>query len=156
MKQAYRVLAYLTALAVAFQTATIAYGLFALGAWVSDGNSLDKAQLEGGHFGGGGSFDLHGTGAIVIAVLGLALLVVSFFAHVPGGVKWAAITFGLIVLQWVLAIGAFDAAIIGILHGVNALAIFAVAVMAGMRVGRAVRSRDTTTTATPEVPTPVG
>ncbi|HEY0238259.1 MAG TPA: hypothetical protein VGC37_06410, partial [Friedmanniella sp.] len=64
MKQTYRVLAYLVAALVAFQAATIAYGLFALGHWVASGNSLDKAQLEGGHFGGGGSFDLHGTGAI--------------------------------------------------------------------------------------------
>ena len=61
MKQTYRVLAYLTAAAVAFQTATIAYGLFALGAWVSDGHGLDKARLEGGGFGGSGSFDLHGS-----------------------------------------------------------------------------------------------
>ena len=152
MKQTYRVLAYLTAAAVAFQTATIAYGLFALGAWVSDGHSLDKARLEGGGFGGSGSFDLHGTGAMVVALLGLALLVVAFFAHVPGGVRWAAITLGLIVLQWLLALGSFAVALLGILHGLNALAIFAVAVMAGMRVERAVRVRDA---AEPQVPAPV-
>lgn len=151
----YRVLAYLVAAAVVFQTATIAYALFALGSWVEEGGVLDKAAMEGGGVGGEGALSAHGTGALVVAVLGLALLVFSFFAHIPGGVKWAGITFGLVVLQWALAFASFAAAPVGILHGVNALAIFAVAVMAGMRVTGAVRGRGTATT-TPEVATPVG
>lgn len=138
----YRVLAYLVAVAVAFQTATIAYALFALGSWVQEGGVLDKAAMEGGGgIGGEGGFSAHGTGALVVAVVGLALLVSSFFAKVPGGVRWAAITFGLIVLQWALAFASFAVPGLGILHGVNALAILAVATMAGMRAGRATRGR---------------
>ena len=37
MLKVYRVLAYLVAAAVAFQAATIAYALFALGSWVENG-----------------------------------------------------------------------------------------------------------------------
>ncbi len=145
----YRVLAYLIAAAVAFQAAAIAYAVFALGSWVQKGGVLDKAAMEGnGGVGGEGGFSAHGQGAIAVAVLGLAFLVCSFFAKFPGAVKWAAIMFGLIVLQWALAFASFALPGIGILHAVNALAIFAVAVMAGMRAGRAARSRDTVATQT--------
>ena len=137
----YRVLAYLVAAAVAFQAATIAYAVFALGAWVQEGGVLDKAAMEGSGAGGEAGFSAHGTGAIAVAVLGLALLVTSFFVRIPGGIKWAGITFGLIVLQWALAFASFAVAGLGILHGVNALAVMAVAVMAGMRAGRAARGR---------------
>jgi heme A synthase len=71
-------------------------------------------------------------------LLAIALLVVSFFAHVPRGVRWAGALFGLVVLQVMLAYVAFGAAVVGLLHGVNALALFATAVLAGRRVMRAV------------------
>jgi hypothetical protein len=146
----YRVLAYLVAAGVAFQSATIAYAFFALGSWVEQGNALDKATDS---FPGEGGLSAHGTGGIAVAVLALALLVASFFAHVPGGVKWAGITFGLVVLQFLLGLVSHDVPALGVLHGVNALAVFAVAVMAGMRVKRAVGTRVRTEA---EVPTSVG
>jgi heme A synthase len=140
MKNVYRVLAYLVAAAVAFQAAAIAYAVFALGSWVQKGGTLDKSVMENGGAGGEGGFMAHGTGAIVVAVLALALLVVSFFAKrvVAGAVKFAAITFGLVVLQWVLGIASFSLPGLGILHAVNALAIFGVATMAAMRASRGV------------------
>ena len=48
--------------------------------------------------------------------------------------RWAAIPLVLIAVQFVLAYAANSAAIIGVLHGLNALAIFAVALLAGHRV----------------------
>jgi hypothetical protein len=150
----YRVFAYLVAAVVAFQAATIAYALFALGSWVEKGGVLDKAAMEGGGgVPGESGFGLHFLGALVTAVFGLALLVTAFFAKIPGGVKWAGITFGLIVLQWVLGMVSSRAPGLGAVHGVNALAILAVAMMAGMRAGRAVRDRDG---AAVEVVAPVG
>lgn len=137
----YRILAYLVAAAVAFQAASIAYALFALGSWVEKGGVLDKAAMEGGGgVGGEGGLAAHGYGAMAVALFGLVLLITSFFAKIPGGVKWAAIVFGLIVLQWVLGFLSFGVPGLGILHGINALAILAVAMMAGMRAGRATRS----------------
>ena len=56
---------------------------------------------------------LHGiVGHDVMPVLGLILLIVSFFAakSVPGARKWGGIVFGLIVLQVALAFVAFSAA----------------------------------------------
>jgi hypothetical protein len=61
----------------------------------------------------------------------VALLAVSFGAKVTHGVRWAAIPLGLIVVQFFLVYAAYSAAIVGVLHGLNALAIFAVALLAG-------------------------
>lgn len=149
----YRVLAYLVAAAVAFQAATIAYAFFALGSWVEKGGVLDKAAMEGGGgVGGEGGLSAHGYGAMAVALFGLALLVVSFFAKIPGGVKWAAIVFGLIVLQWALAFASFAVAGLGILHGINALAVLGTAMTAGARAGRLARRDEVPT----QVATPVG
>jgi heme A synthase len=70
----------------------------------------------------------------IMPLLGLALLIVSFFAakSVPGARKWGGIVFGLIVLQIALAIVAFSAPIVGALHGLNALALFGAAARASM------------------------
>jgi hypothetical protein len=77
---------------------------------------------------------LHHSFAYVVALFVIALLAVSFGAKVKHGVRWAAIPFGLAVAQFFLAYAAYSAAIIGVLHGLNALAIFAVALLAGRRV----------------------
>ena len=66
-------------------------------------------------------------------LFGVALLAVSFGAKVKHGVRWAAIPFGLIVAQFFLAYAAYSASVVGVLHGLNALAIFAVALLAGRR-----------------------
>jgi hypothetical protein len=134
----YRVFAYLVALGVVFQAGTIAYALFALGSWLEAGNTLDKGS-EG--FGGESGLAGHGMGAMVVASLALLFLVVSFLTRVPGGTTWAAITFGLVVLQLALGIASHSLAGLGWLHGVNAFAVFGVAVLAGVRAGRAVRDR---------------
>jgi heme A synthase len=63
----------------------------------------------------------------------LALLVVSFFAGVAGGTRWALYILGLIVVQVVLGVSQGDVPLLGLLHGANAIAIFAVAVLAARR-----------------------
>ncbi|MGW7679340.1 hypothetical protein ACWGID_01285 [Kribbella sp. NPDC054772] len=72
-------------------------------------------------------------GSTIIPLLALLLLIVSFFAHVEGGVKWALYVFGLVVLQIALAFLAFAVPVIGALHGLNALALLAVAGLASRR-----------------------
>lgn len=137
MKSVYRVLAYLVAAGVVFQVAVIAYMFFRMGGWVAEGGTLDKAALEGSFPGSEGG-ELHGTGAMVVAVLGLLLLISSFFAKIPGGIKWGVIVFAFVVLQWAFAFLAFAVPALGFLHGVNALLLFGVAVTAAGRVGSAV------------------
>jgi heme A synthase len=130
MRATYRVLAGLIALGVVVQAAFIAAGWFQVLHDTDDGSVFDKntgynwAQVG------------HGTvGMIVIPLLSIILLIVSFFARIPGGVKWALITFGVVVLQILLAILGFGAPVVGLLHGLNAFAVAAVASIA-MRKAR--------------------
>jgi hypothetical protein len=136
MKATYRVLAYLVALGVVVQAAAIAYAYFGLGKWIEDGGVLDKATMEseGTGFTGVVGFMIHGiAGDMVIPALALILLVVSFFARVPRGVLWAGIVVLLTALQVVLGHLSSEVVGLGPLHGVNALALFAVATVAAHR-----------------------
>ena len=129
MKQTYRVLSGLIALGVVVQAMAIALGGFGVLHDVDNGLVVDKNFQP--NFGQ----TLHGIdGMYVIPVLGLALLIVSFFAakSVPGASKWAGIVFGLIVLQVALAFVAFGAPVVGALHGINAFAVLGSAVRASM------------------------
>ncbi|GAB3816872.1 hypothetical protein [Kribbella italica] len=128
MKSVYRYLALLIGLGVVVQVMAIALGWFTALKDVDGGLVIDK-NYEG-NFG----HQLHGiVGMMVIPLLALLLLIVSFFAHVAGGVKWALIVVGLVVLQIALAFASFAAPAIGALHGINALALLAVAGIAGRR-----------------------
>jgi hypothetical protein len=128
MRSVYRWLALLVAVGVVVQVMAIALGWFTALKDVDGGLVIDK-NYEG-NFG----HEVHGiVGTMVIPVLALLLLIVSFFAHVAGGTKWALIVVGLVVLQIALAFASFAAPAIGALHGINALALLAVAGIAGRR-----------------------
>lgn len=150
MKTAYRVLAYLIALEVAIQAAVMVYAVAGLGIWVSSENGvLDQAAFESGEtlFPEMVGFMIHGmNGMMVIPVLALLFLIVSFFAKIPGGVKWAALTLLAVVVQVTLGLFGHEAAVFGGLHGLNALILFGVAVTAGTRVNRAVAMKKESTT----------
>ena len=104
MKSAYRVLAYLIAFGVVLQAAWMALGGFTMIKEVNDGLIVNKNYEV--NFGQG----MHGLfGTMVIPALAILLLIISFFAKVNGGVKWAAIVFGVVVLQIALAFLAFGA-----------------------------------------------
>ena len=142
MMQLYRVFAYLIAAGVAIQAAAVAYGVFGLLKWIERGGTLDQSSEPGPELGGYVGFLTHATaGIFVIPVIALLFLIFSFFAKIPGGIKWALIVFGLTVLQVALGLFAHELAGLGWLHGFNALILFAAAVMAGMRVKRAVADK---------------
>lgn len=136
MKKTYRVLAYVLAAEVVIQAGAIAFAIFGLFKFIDDGAVVDKATQESDvTFQGALGFIVHGiNGEMLIPALGLVLLVVSFFAKIPGGITWAAILLGLIVVQVLLGIFGGEIPGVGALHGMNALAVFAVAFMAGHRV----------------------
>jgi hypothetical protein len=139
MKSVYRVLAFLVAAGVVMQAAAIAYGMFGLLDWVSKGGTIDKSTEPNPSLGGYAGLSLHGTGGIMIVpALALLLLIISFFAKIPGGIKWALIVFAVTVIQVALGIFAHEIAGLGWLHGANALILFGVAVTAATRVGRRV------------------
>ena len=142
MKQVYRVFAYLIAAGVAVQAAAIAYAVFGLIKWVERGGTLDQSVEPGPELGGYAGFTTHAmAGIFVIPVIALLFLIFSFFAKVPGGIKWALLVFGLTVLQVALGLFSHELAGLGWLHGLNALILFAAAVMTGMRVNRAVADK---------------
>ena len=136
MRSAYRVLAFLVAGLVVVQAAAIAYAVFGLTTWVQDGGTLDKAAMdsEDTTFDGVVGFMIHGmNGMMLIPLIALLLLIVSFFAKVPGGVKWAGFVLLAVVVQVALGIFAHELPGLGALHGLNALILFGLAVMAGMK-----------------------
>ena len=139
MKQVYRVLAFLVAAGVMLQAASVAYGMFGLLKWIDQGGTLDKSTELAPDLGGYTGFALHATGGIfIVPAIALLFLISSFFAKVPGGIKWALIVFGLTVLQVALGLFAHELAGLGWLHGLNALLVFGTAVSAALRVRRAV------------------
>jgi hypothetical protein len=107
---------------------------------------MDKATMESESttFAGDGGFALHGiNGEIIFPLLVLILLVLSFFAKVPRGIMWAGVALGLTILQILFAILGHGLPVFGVLHGITALLVFGVAVMAAMaaRGGAAVGDR---------------
>jgi len=141
MKQVYRVLAFLIAAGVAIQAASIAYGMFGLIKWIEEGGTLDQSTELTPALGGYTGFSWHATGGIfVISVISLLFLISSFFAKVPGGSRWALIVLGVTVLQVALGLFSHSVAGLGWLHGINAFVLCGTAMMAGMRVSRAVAS----------------
>jgi hypothetical protein len=131
MRTTYRVLATLLPVGVVVQAAAIAFALFQITKEIDDGAVIDKNYVESSSGSAGLGFAIHAIdGEMVIPLIALLLLIVSFFAHVHGGVRWASIAFGLVVLQVVLAFASFGVPGIGFLHGINALAVFSVGVAA--------------------------
>jgi hypothetical protein len=147
MRTAYKVLAYLVAAGVAVQAMVMVWAIAGLGKWVDGGGVFDKSVIEGSMESGAMPFPevlgilVHGVnGIFVIPALALAMLIVSFFTKVPGAIKWAAIGFLLVVVQTQLGFLGHDFPLAGALHGLNALALFGVALYAGRRVRSAARS----------------
>ena len=142
MNKAYKILAGVIAVEVVLQAMFIVFAVAGLFHWINDeGGSLDASVVKSwesdpptwtgaiGHF-------LHSTnGQFLIPLLALALLILSFFAKVAGGTKWAAIVLGLVVIQVILGLTADSLPALGLLHGLNAFLLFAGAGYASRRVG---------------------
>ena len=141
MKATYRVLAYLMAAVVVLQATFIALGLFGLAHWVDDGNSLTKSAIENdaGSVGGGTALGLHFFGAMAAVLVALLLLITSFFAKIEGGVKWAALVVGDVVLQWVLGLTAFSLVALGALHALNAFVMIGLSMAAAAAATRSLQ-----------------
>ena len=137
MRNVYRVLAYLLSIEVLVQGMAIAYAIAGLGKWVEDdGGVLNKQVMDSDNpdFPGVGGFAIHGiNGTMIIPIVVLLLLIVSFFAKISGGVKWAGFVVLAVVAQWIFAILAFEVPVVGALHGINALAVAGLASMAARR-----------------------
>ena len=132
MKPAYRILYYLLSLEVLIQAAVIAWWAFGVTSYADDHGSISHHQLEHGGFGGSAGLSVHAVnGFMVIPFIALVLLVVSFFAKVPGGVRLASITFVLVLAQaYLLPALSEKSPVVGTLHGAVALAILGLSIAA--------------------------
>lgn len=132
MRGAYKGIAHLIALGVLLQAAFVA------AAWFQVINEVDGGTVINADYEGNAGHALHGmVGMMVMPLLGLIFFILSFFAKLPGGVKWAGLTFLAIVVQVVLAFVSFGVPVIGALHGINAFVVFGLALYAGRRVASA-------------------
>ncbi len=143
MRSTYRFLAFAIAALVVVQAGAIAWAFFGLSNEIDqNGLVINKACLESDDGCGGGftaewGFAIHMffNGLVLIPLTSLVLLIVSFFAKVPGGAKYAGILFLLVVLQVIVLpmLSREAGSGFGALHGVNALVLMGVAIMAGQR-----------------------
>ncbi len=133
MRRTYQVLAYVLVAEVVIQAMMIAIALAGVGKYIDDGHTLNKAIVDKHpHFAGALGFPIHAiNGEMLIPLLVLMMLVVSFFAKVPGGTRRAAILVGLIAVQVFLGIVLQDVPYVALLHVLNAFVILAVALIAG-------------------------
>jgi len=136
MKKVYRVLAYAIAALVAVQSAAIGYAVFAQLKFLEDGGTLDKSVYES-DAPGTAAFLFHAFDGGAVLLVAIALLIISFFAKVPRGTRWAVIVLVTTVVQIALGTLSHLLAAIGAAHGAVALVLFGVATTAAMRVGRA-------------------
>ncbi len=139
MRKTYSVIAWIIAGGVVVQAAAIAFAFGGLLHHVSEGGVVDKALVESREapFVGELGFILHAlVGAGLIPLLAIALLVVSFLVRTRGARLWAAITFGLVVMQVTLGFSIIALPYLGLIHGANALAIVVTASVAALRVQR--------------------
>ncbi len=136
MRSTYRALGHTIAALVVVQAAAIAFAMFGVLHFVDGGDSLNKSIAEDrSGFDGAAGWMVHSFGAMLISLIAIILLILSFFAKIPGGTKWAAFVFLAVLLQWVLAIVAFGAPVVGALHAVNAFAIAGLAELAAKNAG---------------------
>jgi hypothetical protein len=131
MRAAYRIIGFIISGLVVVQAAAIAFAMFGVLHFVEDGDLLNKSRVDDRTgFDGAMGMNIHSVGAMVISLFAIILLIISFFAKIEGGVKWAGFVFLAVLLQWVLAIVAFSAPAVGALHAINAFAIAGLAARA--------------------------
>jgi hypothetical protein len=141
MRTTYKVLAYTVAALVVVQAMTIAWAIAGLGNWIDGGGVFDKSLMESDDsvmpFPEIWGLVVHGiNGGMLIPLVALVLLVWSFFAKVPGGIKFAVAVFVLVFVQMSLGYATHGWALAGLFHGGNALLLFATALYAGRRVNK--------------------
>jgi hypothetical protein len=144
MRTTYRVLAWIVAVEVLLQAAAISYAIFGFGKWIQEGGVLDKSALESQQslFPEEVGFMVHGlNGMMIVPLVALLLLIVSFFAKVPRGVALAGVVVVLVAAQVLLGMFGHGIPGLGLLHGVNALALFSAAVVAARQARLAGRPR---------------
>jgi heme A synthase len=134
VRNAYKYLAYVIAGLVMLQAASMAWAVSGLVKFLGEGGTIDFESAEAPPFTEALGIMIHAMGGMyLIPLLSLILLGVAFAAKLPGGVKWAAIVFGLVVVQVALGILGHSLTAMAFVHGLNALLLFGAALVAARR-----------------------
>lgn len=135
MRAAFRILAYVICGLVALQSAMHAWASAGLAKYIGGGGTLDMNSDAPPPIPEFTGLIVHAmNGMYVIPLVALALLVVAFMIKTPGAVRMAAIVLVLVVVQVVLGFLGHEMTSMALLHGLNALALFAAAWIAARQV----------------------
>ena len=140
MRTAYKLLAYAVAVEVAIQAMAVVWAMAGLGRWIMGGGIADASMMESeiAPFPEVAGFMIHGiNGTFVVPLIALALMVLSFFTRQKRAIAVAVGLFVGVVLQGQLGFLGHDRPVVGALHGLNALIVFALALYAarGVSIG---------------------
>jgi hypothetical protein len=136
MRKVYRALAYVVAAEVVAQAMLMVWAIAGLTKWINNGGVFDKAVMEDHQiiYPEIVGIPLHAlNGDIIIPAIALIAFVLSFFAKIPGGVKWAGIVALLTIVQGQLGHLGHDLPAAGALHGVNAIVLLLTALHTARR-----------------------
>ena len=123
MNKAVRIWASIVSLSIIAQVGLAAYGAFHAVKESDDKGSIGKNAVSDG-------FTAHSAFGYVILLEALVLVLLAFAARRsgrPGRLRWSGIILGLIVVQILLAGLGDSVPWLGVLHGMNALAVAGVA-----------------------------
>lgn len=154
MRKVYLVLAWLVAAGVVVQVAAIAFAKVGEDYLIDHGGVIDKAFVESSMNGTTSFVGVEGeaihamNGMMVLPVIALLLLISSFFVRGTAPKLWALLVVGLLALQIVVAFTMFGLPYLGIVHGVNALAILLVSITAALKARHIPPRRATVPSAT--------
>jgi hypothetical protein len=127
MRQAFKILTSLLFVAVVVQVGFAGYGAFNAIDKADHGKTVTKKTIENG-------FDPHGlVGTIVLALMLLLVLSAAVGRLGPPYAKWATALVVLGALQVLFAYLGTKSAPLGFLHGINALAIYALSALLAHR-----------------------
>ena len=118
MRNFFRWLSAIVFVLVVVQVAFAAFGGFDA-VHKADKVSISKKTIENG-------YNVHGAiGTLIVALLIVLLIVAAAGRLGPMLVRWSGVLAGLGVIQYLLGVVSTSAPSVGILHGLDALAIFA-------------------------------
>jgi len=129
LNSAFRIWASLISLAIIVQVGLAAYGAFNAVDKSDDNGTIGKTAVSDG-------FNAHTALGYIILLAALILLVLAYAGRgtgSPGRLRWSGLILGLLVVQVLLAWAGDATQWLGVLHGMNALAI---AGFAGNLAGR--------------------
>lgn len=148
MRKVYSGIGWVVAFLVVVQAGAIAVGFGGMMHFVDGGGVVDKALTESrtlGNFTGELGFPVHGlVGGLLLPLLALVQLIVSWFTKVRGASWLAGGLFLLILIQGTIGYSIKDLPYLGALHGANAFAVLAVAVVGALRPRAAARATAST------------